>query len=83
MSNLATGANGRPAASGMQSCSNGSLVSTSIIGPTSTRALSKKEQIIVLKGSKLHGYVFPPWRDPFPDDFDLKDGEPFMYAYLV
>ena len=29
--------------------------------PLSTRALSKKEQIILLKASKLHGSVFPPW----------------------
>ncbi|MCJ1394054.1 cysteine protease [Xylographa bjoerkii] len=46
--------------------------------PVSTRALSKREQIIILKGSKLHGCIYPEWTGPpLPEEFDLKDGEPF------
>ena len=35
-----------------------------------TAALTKREQIILLQGSKLHGCIFPPWKgDPSPDEF--------------
>ena len=45
--------------------------------PRSTRTLSTREQIILLEGSKVHGSVFPPWRES-PDDseFELTSGEP-------
>lgn len=44
--------------------------------PKSTRILSKREQIIVLKGSKLNGSKFPPWRqDPDLKDFELSQGD--------
>ncbi|MCJ1403570.1 cysteine protease [Xylographa trunciseda] len=47
--------------------------------PVSTRALSKQEQIILLKGSKLHGCVYPEWMSPpLPEEFDPKDGELFI-----
>ncbi|MCJ1439295.1 cysteine protease [Xylographa pallens] len=46
--------------------------------PISTRALSKREQIIILKGSKLHGCIYPEWiSSPLPEEFELKDGELF------
>ena len=35
--------------------------------PLSTRPISTREQIILLEGSKLHGFVFPPWKTE-PDD---------------
>lgn len=28
------------------------------------RALTTREKIILLEGSKLHGFVFPPWTSP-------------------
>ncbi|CAK7225337.1 cysteine protease [Sporothrix curviconia] len=40
--------------------------------PVSTRELPKREQIILLKASKLHGSVFPPWdAAPGEDAFKL------------
>ena len=47
--------------------------------PVSTRALSTREQIIILQGSKLNGCVFPPWKcPPGTSDFDLdNESEPF------
>ncbi|KAI5287127.1 cysteine protease [Ascosphaera aggregata] len=39
----------------------------------SSRALSKREQIILLEGSKLHGSIFPPWQGlPDAKDFERK-----------
>ena len=51
----------------------------------STRELSKKEQILLLKASHLNGFVFPPWKErPKDEDFELKDGEElFLYVSLV
>lgn len=44
--------------------------------PTSTRALSNREQIILLENSKLNGFVFPPWSAiPEPDEFQLEEGD--------
>ncbi|CAG8959171.1 hypothetical protein HYFRA_00013035 [Hymenoscyphus fraxineus] len=50
--------------------------STSILlkAPVSTRELSKREEIILLEGSKLHGFIFPPWKSE-PDEGVFK--EPF------
>lgn len=49
---------------------------TVLESPRSTRALSTREQIILLEGSKLHGSIFPPWRrDPDPHEFDLREGD--------
>ncbi len=48
--------------------------------PMSTRELSKKEQIILLKASRLLGSVFPPWDAPPADEvFKLASsaGAPF------
>ncbi len=33
----------------------------SLKAPVSQRALSKREEIILLEGSKLHGFIFPQW----------------------
>jgi hypothetical protein len=45
-------------------------------GPVSTRMLTTKEQIILLEGSKLNGFIFQPWKsDPDPEEFHLRNGE--------
>jgi calpain-7 len=42
--------------------------------PSSKRELAKSEQIILLRGSKLNGYQFPPWKDaPDPEWFTLDE----------
>src|ERR1700712_4501828 len=46
--------------------------------PMSERPISKTEEIILLQGSKLHGFIFPPWKTE-PDD-SLFDGEE-IYTY--
>ncbi|KAK2765382.1 cysteine protease [Arachnomyces sp. PD_36] len=48
--------------------------------PLSTRELSTREQIILLEGAKLNGFVFPPWgASPTAQEFELLDGdEPFV-----
>lgn len=50
--------------------------------PLSTRELSTREQIILLEGAKLNGFVFPPWgAAPIPQEFNLIDGdELFLYV---
>lgn len=50
--------------------------------PVSTRPLSKREQIILLEGSKLNGFIFPPWSGPpNPREFDLQDDEQ-LFKYV-
>jgi hypothetical protein len=52
----------------------------SLRAPTSTRKLTTREEIIILEGAKLNGYIFPPWsRVPNEDEFILKD-RPFTYV---
>ncbi|KAA6416166.1 MAG: Cysteine ase [Lasallia pustulata] len=44
--------------------------------PISTRTLSTREQIILLEGSKLHGFTFWPWKsNPLATEFEMKPGE--------
>lgn len=47
--------------------------------PVSRRRLTKQEEILLLKASKLNGFTFPPWRDvPNLTEFELgTDGVPF------
>ncbi|PGH23230.1 hypothetical protein AJ80_02646 [Polytolypa hystricis UAMH7299] len=47
--------------------------------PVSSRALSNREQIILLETSRLHGCVFPPWKAaPALEEFEQPDnGELF------
>ncbi|KAI9724800.1 MAG: hypothetical protein M1812_000076 [Candelaria pacifica] len=41
--------------------------------PVSSRQLTKREQIILLEGSKLNGSIFPEWKSaPAPAEFDFK-----------
>ncbi len=50
------------------------------IYPVSMRKLTTRENIIILEGSKLNGFVFKPWdRPPLQDEFAPKNGEePFI-----
>lgn len=44
--------------------------------PSSTRKLTTRENIIILEGSKLNGFVFKPWIDvPASEEFKLDQGE--------
>ncbi|KAK5050412.1 hypothetical protein LTR84_003693 [Exophiala bonariae] len=44
--------------------------------PSSTRKLTTRENIIILEGSKLNGFVFKPWLDvPALDEFRLNEAE--------
>ncbi len=47
--------------------------------PLSSRKLSTRENIIILEGSKLNGFIFKPWTSaPSADEFSLQNGqEPF------
>lgn len=53
--------------------------------PRSKRKLTTREEIIILEGSRLNGFTFPPWKDdPNPDEFSLKEGqEPFVDSPLL
>ncbi|KAJ5086091.1 hypothetical protein N7532_010862 [Penicillium argentinense] len=42
--------------------------------PTSTRKLTTREEIIILEGAKLNGFIFPPWdRPPAAAEFATYD----------
>ncbi|KAJ9408154.1 hypothetical protein DTO045G8_4011 [Paecilomyces variotii] len=44
--------------------------------PVSTRKLTTREEIILLEGAKLNGFLFPPWTTaPGPEEFELENGE--------
>lgn len=44
--------------------------------PVSTRKLTTREEIILLEGAKLNGFIFPPWSTfPGSDEFKREDGE--------
>lgn len=48
--------------------------------PKSTRELSNREKIVLLKSSKLHGCVFPPWDTaPGEDAFRLESSKNNLY----
>lgn len=51
--------------------------------PSSQRPVTNAEEIILLEGSKLHGFVFPPWKaDPEDSVFeDTIDGKS-LYRYF-
>ena len=50
--------------------------------PISSRQLSTREQIIILEGSRLNGFVYPPWNGPpEPSEFEIKGGKDcFLYV---
>ena len=47
--------------------------------PSSERPVTKAEQIILLEGSKLHGFIFPPWTED-PDESIFNGRE--LYTYV-
>lgn len=50
--------------------------------PVSTRRRARKEEIILLKSSAVHGFKFPPWEDnpPFTEFEKRGDTERFRYV---
>ncbi|XHF98226.1 hypothetical protein AWENTII_001791 [Aspergillus wentii] len=43
--------------------------------PVSTRKLTTREEIILLEGAKLNGFIFPPWvSSPSPEEFEQDRG---------
>lgn len=50
--------------------------------PVSTRKLATREEIILLEGAKLNGFIFLPWVGaPKPEEFQLADGRTlFLYV---
>ena len=50
--------------------------------PQSTRQPTTREKLILLEGSRLNGFKFPPWQaPPNPIEFEPNEvGEPFMYV---
>lgn len=49
---------------------------TNLKQPSSKRKLTTREEIILLQGSKLNGFLFPPWKaDPVPEEFVLGEGQ--------
>lgn len=48
--------------------------------PCSERAITRREEVILLEGSKLHGFIFPPWKsDPEDSVFD----DDLQYTYVA
>lgn len=47
--------------------------------PQSKRLTTTTEKIILLEGSKLHGFIFPPWEND-PDDTIFDDDKLFTYV---
>lgn len=57
---------------------------SSLRPPTSTRKLTTREEIIILEGAKLNGFIFPPWsHPPAPAEFATYDNSPFTYVRTV
>jgi hypothetical protein len=50
--------------------------------PVSTRNLTTREEIIILEGAKLNGFIFPPWSRPPTQDEFVYEGPPFTYVGL-
>ncbi|RDW83169.1 hypothetical protein BP5796_04660 [Coleophoma crateriformis] len=51
-----------------------------LLVPASQRAITRREEVILLEGSKLHGFIFPPWKSD-PDDTTFDDGT--MYTESI
>jgi calpain-7 len=61
---------------GDRSAPSSSSSDASLKQPTSKRKLTTREEIILLEGSKLNGFVFLPWKeDPPPEEFVLKEDQ--------
>jgi calpain-7 len=47
-----------------------------------TRKLTTREEIVLLEGAKLHGFIFPPWTfPPDSDEFELNNEEE-LFTYV-
>ncbi|TAQ84382.1 hypothetical protein B7494_g7289 [Chlorociboria aeruginascens] len=44
----------------------------SLKAPSSERILTRREEVILLEGSKLHGFIFPPWKSD-PEDSTFRE----------
>ncbi|KAL2444309.1 Calpain-like protease palB/RIM13 [Exophiala dermatitidis] len=54
----------------------GTVPRTPLAAPVSSRKLTTRENIILLEGAKLNGFIFKPWTSPpTPDEFRLLEGE--------
>lgn len=52
--------------------------------PESTRTLTIAEKTLILKSSKLHGNIFPPWeKTPGPDEFATSKAPDGCYTYVM
>lgn len=52
--------------------------------PVSKRAITRTEEIILLEGSKLHGFIFPQWMsDPQDSVFEEATNGSLIYMYLT
>ena len=49
--------------------------------PVSTRQLTTREEIILLEGAKLSGFVFPPWSE-FPDPSEFESISEGYFTYV-
>jgi calpain-7 len=50
--------------------------------PLSERLITTREEVILLEGSKLHGFLFPPWQsDPDESVFETTDAG-VLYTYV-
>ena len=51
--------------------------------PASSRALTTREEIILLEGAKLNGFKFPPWKaDPSPEEFEPRADRDGLFMYV-
>jgi hypothetical protein len=49
--------------------------------PESARPLTTAEKTVVLRASRLHGHVFPPWESaPAPESFADAGNPPYTYV---
>jgi hypothetical protein len=52
--------------------------------PVSQRAISRAEEIILLEGSKLHGFIFPRWTtDPQASVFEENVDGSSVYTHVL
>lgn len=47
----------------------------------STRAISKREEIILLESSRLHGFIFPQWKSDPDDSVFVEHSSTAKYTY--
>jgi calpain-7 len=51
--------------------------------PASTRKLTTREDIILLQGAKLNGFIFPPWKaEPSLTEFETGTNGDVLFTYV-